>query len=129
MLSRCLRILVGVVLAMLCPHLIFAQVGLGLTVNAPGSVELGNNIHYTITVINQSGLLLNGIDVINSFPSSLQFVGAQSNRGPVSVSSGRVTLTISNINVSEQVPLFLDLRPTSTGTVANTVTLSRLGQP
>jgi hypothetical protein len=125
---RSVRILFGVVLAISCPQLVFAQFGIGLTATGPGSVALGNNIHYTITVNNQTGLLLPSVDVINDFPSSLQFVGAQSNRGPVSVSSGRVTMTITQMNLGEQAQLFLDLRPTATGTVANAISVSRSGQ-
>jgi hypothetical protein len=126
--SRSTRILFGVVLAILCPQLVFAQLGIGLTASAPGTVALGNNIHYTITVNNQTGLPLTSVDVINDFPISLQFVGAQSNRGPVSVSSGRVTMTITQLNTGDPAQLFLDLRPTATGTVANAISVSRSGQ-
>src|SRR6058998_315885 len=128
MVCRSLRILFGVLLALLCPRLVSAQTGFGLTVNHPTTNVVGSTIHYTIILDNQTGLVLTGIGVTDAFPTSLQFVGAESNRGPVSVSSGKVVFTINQLSVGAQTTLFLDLRPTATGTVANRVSVGTAAQ-
>jgi uncharacterized repeat protein (TIGR01451 family) len=94
-------------------------------VSAPASVAVGNNITYSITVNNTSGIFLSTVQVTSVFPTSLQFVSANpTNRGPFTTSSGTVNFVINQFAVGESIQLSLTLRATQAGTVSNLVTVS-----
>ena len=106
--------------------------GLGPRVNAqewflslftPPSVTVSNSITYLIALTNRSGFFLEPVFVTNSFPTSLQFVGATSNGTTVTVAPGNVTFRITGgLDPDEVFPFALTLRPTQVGTVTNVVT-------
>jgi uncharacterized repeat protein (TIGR01451 family) len=119
MVSRSLRFLFCVVAVTVCPCLAFAQT-FQVNVSAPASATVGNNITYTITVNNTSGILLPTVQVTSVFPTSLQFVSA--NPTPASTSAGMASFLMSQLNVGQSGQLSLTLRPTQAGTVTNVVT-------
>lgn len=109
---------------MALPQAAFAQISLNVT--APSSVTAGNNITYSINLINSTPAGVQNVTVTSSFSPSLQFVSATTNANvQTTVQPARVQFTILNFPANGNIALSLVLRaPSTTGTVTNLFTVN-----
>lgn len=85
----------------------------------PSPVVVGSDISYTLTVSNESILIVTNVLVVSSFPESAQIVSATSGRGTITTNTGEVALSILVMTNAEVIPLVLELRPLETGSFTN----------
>ncbi|HMJ63947.1 MAG TPA: hypothetical protein VK615_01255, partial [Candidatus Binatia bacterium] len=126
MLSRSVKIQLGVLLAVFCASFAFAQVNpLRMTVSGPATGNVGTNIQYTITLTNLTPNAFN-VSVTNIFPSpQLTFISG--NPTPASSASGMVVFS-TLLQPLQQTQFTLTLRPTVAGRFTNFVVAATAGQ-
>jgi hypothetical protein len=113
---RSLRFLLWI-LFLACPHFARAQFELNMT--APSSVQVSNNINYTIAITNM-GQGIQNLTVISAYSPSLVFQSATSNANAVMSRSGNtVQWIVQSFFAGTNVVLNLALRANQTMTVTN----------
>jgi uncharacterized repeat protein (TIGR01451 family) len=99
--------------------------GLSVT-NSPNPVVVNNSLTYTISVTNQTGLLLTNFFVTNTLSAPVQFTSASSSYGTNSVFTNSTSLIFSfgqftNGNVAQ---MTMTLQPQNAGFLTNSITVS-----
>ena len=114
-----IRLLLGVMLACAFPNIGLAQ--LTLSVNAPASVRVSNNIPYTIT-LGAQGQGFGTVQASSTYSPSLEFVSATQN-GNVSFTrdDNRVNFLIQQLFAGSNIVLNVTVRATRIGVATNRI--------
>lgn len=96
---------------------------LSLSIAAPASVAVGNNLTYTITVSNGAELAATGVTVTNTIPAGTNFVSASASQGTCSGTSV-VTCNLGGIGKSATATVTIVVAPQAVGTINDTATVS-----
>ena len=100
------------------------QFGLSVTPSA-NSIMVGNSLTYTINATNLTGLVLNDVQVTNSFSAPFQYVtssASQSNN--VFTNATSVMFDLGQVGVDGLVQVSLTVQPTTTGSFTNSVVVA-----
>jgi uncharacterized repeat protein (TIGR01451 family) len=93
---------------------------LALSGNAPGSVTLGGNVAYTLTVTNNGTGDATGVKVTDTLPAEVTFVSATNGVTPA---NGVVTFFTPNLAAGLSVTFTIVVRPEAAGTLSNTASV------
>jgi uncharacterized delta-60 repeat protein/uncharacterized repeat protein (TIGR01451 family) len=115
----------GWVLNLINSHPIFgdADVGVSLT-GAPDPVIAGNNVTYTLSLINYGPGTATGIQVTDAFPPGVAFLGSTPSVGAVTNSPGQIVWTVDSLTNGASASLTFVLQPATAGDVTNTTTVT-----
>jgi uncharacterized repeat protein (TIGR01451 family) len=94
---------------------------LALTGTAPGSVTLGGNVSYALTVTNDGTGDATGVRVTDTLPADVSFVSATDGVTPV---NGVVTFFTPSLAAGLSVTFTIVVRPVAAGTLSNVVSAS-----
>ncbi len=89
----------------------------------PTSASLGDNLSFSITVVNQGPNNASGVKVTNTLPASVSFVGATLTQGAFTQSGQTVVCTLSNLVGGAEATLTLNVRAVGaeTGSFASSI--------
>jgi uncharacterized repeat protein (TIGR01451 family)/CSLREA domain-containing protein len=95
---------------------------LSLQGTAPGSVTLGQNVTYTLTVANAGPSGATGVKLIDTLPAGVHFISATGGMTPV---NGVLTFHLGSLAADAPSPkVTIVVTPTAAGTLQNTATVS-----
>lgn len=97
--------------------------------NSASSLEVSNELTYTIDITNVSGTSLPEVLVTNSVPSSVQFVSATTDFGSFTNYGTNVVFTMFTFYSGAIAQFTLTVEPTVTGLITNAVTVSSIYLP
>jgi uncharacterized repeat protein (TIGR01451 family) len=89
---------------------------LALSVDAPGSVAVGNTVNYTLTVTNGGTAGATGVTLTDTLPSGVLFVSATGGVQPV---NGVLTFAIGNLAAGGTARFTIVVTPTAAGTLTD----------
>jgi uncharacterized repeat protein (TIGR01451 family) len=95
---------------------------LSVTKSSSGSVYVGSNITYTITVANNGPATANLVTVTDPFPAGTTNVSASTSQGSCTVTAGVLNCTLGSIASGGSVTITLVTSTSTTGTKTNTAT-------
>lgn len=91
---------------------------LAVTVNAStNSVNIGENVTYTINVGNGGANAATGVTLTSAFPTSLTLVSLNSSQGSCGLASGQLNCQIGMLSVSSAATVTLVAAPNATGSI------------
>jgi len=93
-------------------------------IDSPDPVALGTNLTYTITVTNSGPTAAPGVTVTDTLPGGVTFVSASATQGTCGQSGGTVTCNLGSINNGAIAGVVIVVKPTATGTITNTASVS-----
>ncbi|HEV3162579.1 MAG TPA: hypothetical protein VGZ22_00965 [Isosphaeraceae bacterium] len=93
-----------------------ASADLALSGSAPGSVTLGNNVKYSLTVTNGGPSDATGVTLTDSLPAGVSFVSATGGVTPV---SGVLTFALGNLAAETSTTVTIVVAPNAAGTLIN----------
>ncbi len=99
-----------------------ADLAVGVSTTPVGTVALGNNLTYNITLTNLGPSTATGVVITNVLPSGVNYVSGTSSQGVVSRSGSLVTATLGSMGVNGTATLTIVVTPTAAGSLTNTVT-------
>jgi virginiamycin B lyase len=94
---------------------------LALTGNAPGSLTLGNDVTYTLTVTNNGTASATGVTLSDTLPAGATFVSATDGVTPV---NGVLTFSVGNLNAGASASFTIVDSPTAAGTLTDQASVS-----
>jgi uncharacterized repeat protein (TIGR01451 family) len=94
---------------------------LALSGNATGSVTVGSNVTYTLTVTNHGTAGATGVALTDTLPAGVTFVSAS---GGVTPASGILTFNVGNLAVGAKVSFIIVVTPTAAGTLTDQANVS-----
>jgi uncharacterized repeat protein (TIGR01451 family) len=89
---------------------------LALSASAPGSVTLGSNVTYTLTVANDGTSAASGVALTDTLPPAVTFVSATDGVTPV---GGVLSFAIGNLPAGATISVTIVVTPTAAGTLEN----------
>ena len=101
-----------------------------LTVTKTDSVDpviMGNNLTYTLTVINNGPDDATSVFVTDSLPAEVSFVSATPSQGRCSEFSGTVTCSLQDLASGNSASVEISVHPTTEGIIINTASVSACG--
>lgn len=99
-----------------------ADLAVGVTTTPVGTVALGNNLTYSVTLTNLGPSTATGVTLTNVLPAGVNYVSGSASQGVVTRSGSLVTATLGNVAVNATVQLTIVVTPTAAGSLTNTVT-------
>lgn len=95
---------------------------LSVTITAPASFLLGNNLTYNISVTNAGPDPATGVTMADILPAGLSYVSVLPGKGICSVNGGTIICDVGSMAVGETTSVTLVVKPTAPVTIANTAT-------
>lgn len=92
-------------------------------IDYPDPATLGEELTYSIPVYNQGPVAANGVILVDTLPSEVEFVSASSTQGTCSESSGEVKCDIGTIEIDHTVTVTITVKPLKSGVICNNVTV------
>ncbi|HKQ36617.1 MAG TPA: Calx-beta domain-containing protein [Verrucomicrobiae bacterium] len=92
--------------------------------DSPDPIFAGQDLTYSINITNRGPLNATGVVLSDVLPANVSFVSAVSSRGQCTLASGRVTCNLGVLNSGTAASASIVVRPSLTGKVVNTVSLS-----
>jgi virginiamycin B lyase len=89
---------------------------LAISGDAPGSVALGNNVTYTLTVTNDGSSGATGVKLIDTLPAGVSFVSAT---GGVAPANGALTFDLGNLAAGANLTVAIVVTPEAAITLKN----------
>jgi len=89
--------------------------------DSPDPVQVGNNLTYTITIMNLSPRPTFGVQMTDTLPTGVTFVSVTPSQGSCSGTS-TITCNLSDIGGLGSVTVTVVVTPTAAGTISNTAT-------
>ena len=100
-------------------------VNLSLSMKAiPSPVLLGNNLTYTMTVVNNGSVTATNVIVTQTLPLTVQYVSGISSQGSVTQFGNTVNGNVGNLIVGASAKITVVVTPTTAGTILSTATAS-----
>ncbi len=99
-----------------------ADLAVGVVTSPVGTVALGNNLTYTISLTNLGPSTATGVVITNVLPTGVNYVSGTASQGVVSRSGSLVTATLGSVGVNGTVQMTIVVTPTAAGSLTNTVT-------
>ncbi len=90
----------------------------------PQSAAVNDSLTYTIWITNTLGFRIANLNVVDTLPSSVQFLSATNDSGTTSSSGGVVTFHIAFLEISSVASMTITGQPTVVGTISNSVTIT-----
>ena len=100
---------------------------LGITMQAPGLILLGDRLTYQISVTNGGPGISNAAYVTDTLPASSTFVTSTVSQGSCGQSSGIVTCSLGSMAPGAKASLSITVDPRFLGTMTNRATVSETG--
>lgn len=100
------------------------KIDLSITNNVTGTVDVGQNVTYTLVAKNNGPSPATGVTVVDQLPSSVTFVSASSTVGSCNEASGAVTCNIGNLAKNATATITLVGNTTVGGTIVNSASVS-----
>jgi uncharacterized repeat protein (TIGR01451 family) len=94
---------------------------LALSGTAPGSVKLGDNVTYSLTVTNNGMAGSTGVMLVDTLPSGVTFVSAT---GGVTPANGVLTFNVGSLAAGASTTVAIVVTPTAAGTLTDRATAS-----
>lgn len=91
---------------------------------SPGTVTVGENITYTLTIINNGACTAMDVTLTDNMPAGVAFVSADSTQGTCTEDTGTVTCNIGDMYKAEEVTVTIVATANSAGAITNTVAVS-----
>lgn len=100
--------------------------GFNLTANASTNLlRVGSSLTYNIAISNQSGVVLNFVQVTNTFSTNVTLVSTtNSNQGTYVVAGSSLIYTLGIVPPTATVSLTLVVQPATSGFLTNTITVA-----
>ncbi|MGI8904928.1 MAG: DUF11 domain-containing protein [Candidatus Sumerlaeaceae bacterium] len=94
--------------------------------DSPDPAIVGQPLTYTITATNVGTTSATGVLVTDTLPGSVTFVSATSTGGTCSRNGQKVTCTLGTLQPGENDIITIQVIPTASGTITNTVTITSI---
>jgi uncharacterized repeat protein (TIGR01451 family) len=101
-----------------------ASADLSITKTGPASVNVGQNINYSMTVTNAGPQNSSNVVVTDTLPAGTTFVSASTSLGVCSQASGVVTCSVGPLTVGQSATISIVVTANTAGTKTNTATVS-----
>ncbi len=98
---------------------------LGLMVsNWPNPVVVGNQLLYTITILNSGPFASPGVTLTNTLPGSVNLIAATTTQGSLNTNANPVIGNLGQLGVGASLVVALTVSPQATGSITNTATVA-----
>jgi large repetitive protein len=100
-----------------------SDVSLGLT-GLPGSVFVGSNLTYTLTITNLGPTAVPNVTVTNTLPLSVVLKSASSSQGSLATNANRIVASLGSLNAGSVANVVLIVVPQTLGSITNVATVT-----
>ena len=100
-------------------NLVGSTADLVATASTAGSVIVGNNLTYNLTVTNYGPSTATGVILTNALPAGVTYISSSATQGGISVAAGVITWTPGTLVMNAGAALSFVVNTTSVGTLTN----------
>ena len=100
-----------------------ADLSIAMT-DSPDPVQVGNNLTYALTVVNNGPATATGVTLTDTLPTGVTFGSVTSTQGSCSKSNSTITCTLGILTSGGKATVTIVVIPTTAGTITNTASVS-----